>query len=95
MNIVWSPQALDDLKRAYEYIAREDPDAADVLVGRIVACIKMYLSSMPHAGRVGRVPNTRELVIPDTPYIVPYRLTNSAIEIVRVYHSARRWPTSF
>jgi toxin ParE1/3/4 len=35
---------------------------------------------------------TRELVIPKTPYIVPYRLRGSTIEIVRVYHSSRRWP---
>ena len=46
-------------------------------------------------GRPGRVPGTRELVIPGTPYIVPYRVQGEAIQILRVYHSARRWPESF
>jgi toxin ParE1/3/4 len=40
----------------------------------------------------GRVPGTRELVIPKTPYVVPYRVRGSTIEIARVYHSSRRWP---
>jgi transposase-like protein len=34
----------------------------------------------------------RELVIPKTPYIVPYRVRHSKIEIARVYHSSRCWP---
>jgi plasmid stabilization system protein ParE len=37
--------------------------------------------------RNGRVPGTRELVIPKTPYIVPYRVRHSTIEIARVYHA--------
>jgi toxin ParE1/3/4 len=31
-------------------------------------------------------------VIPKTPYIVPYRVRHSTIEIARVYHASRRWP---
>jgi toxin ParE1/3/4 len=31
-------------------------------------------------------------IIPKTPYIVPYRMRRSKIEIARVYHSSRRWP---
>jgi toxin ParE1/3/4 len=46
-------------------------------------------------GRPGRVPGTRELVIAHMPYIVPYRVRGEAIQILRVYHSARRWPDSF
>jgi toxin ParE1/3/4 len=46
----------------------------------------------PKLGAPGRVPGTRELVIPKTPYIVPYRVRHSTIEIVRVYHASRRWP---
>jgi toxin ParE1/3/4 len=47
---------------------------------------------MPHRGRPGRWPGTRELVIPRTPYIVPYRVQGDLIEILRVFHGARRWP---
>src|ERR1700683_5532613 len=44
------------------------------------------------SGHPGRGPGTRELVIPKTPYIVPYRIRGTTIEIARVYHSSRRWP---
>jgi hypothetical protein len=36
-------------------------------------------------GHPGRVPGTRELVIPKTPFIVPYRVHNEMLEILGVY----------
>jgi hypothetical protein len=32
------------------------------------------------------------LVIPKTPFVVPYRVRDDVLEILRVYHHARRWP---
>ncbi|PIW88418.1 MAG: type II toxin-antitoxin system mRNA interferase toxin, RelE/StbE family, partial [Nitrospirae bacterium CG_4_8_14_3_um_filter_44_28] len=43
----------------------------------------------------GRVEGTRELVISGLPYIIPYRVKNNTIEILRVLHAARKWPTKF
>jgi plasmid stabilization system protein ParE len=43
----------------------------------------------------GRVPGTRELVIPRTPFIVPYRLVGNAIHVLRIFHAARQWPEAF
>ena len=39
-----------------------------------------------------RVPNTRELVVPKTRYIVPYRVRGDTTEILRVFHTSRRLP---
>jgi toxin ParE1/3/4 len=47
---------------------------------------------LAHRGRPGRWPGTRELIIPGTPYIVPYRVKGPVVEILRVFHGARRWP---
>jgi toxin ParE1/3/4 len=52
------------------------------------------LAENPHIGRPGRVPGTREFVIDKTPYIVPYRVKDNALQILRIYHGARRWPES-
>jgi toxin ParE1/3/4 len=95
MNIVWSPEAIEDLISLRDYIAEESPTGAQRVVLRILRAIEQVLPDNPHLGRPGRVPGTRELVIPQTPYIVPYRLQRDAIQILRVYHSARRWPDSF
>ncbi|WP_410052977.1 type II toxin-antitoxin system RelE/ParE family toxin [Bradyrhizobium sp. SZCCHNS1054] len=56
--------------------------------------VETLLPSRPEMGRPGHVPGTGELVIPRTPYIVPYRLIDETIQILRVFHSARRWPES-
>jgi plasmid stabilization system protein ParE len=39
--------------------------------------------------------STRELVVANTPYLVPYRVRNNVVEILRVFHGARKWPQKF
>ena len=92
MNIIWSPEAIEDLVSLRAYISEEDPAAARRVVFRIIQSIEQLLPDNPQIGRAGRVPGTRELIIPRSPYIVPYRLQRTTIQILRVYHGARRWP---
>jgi len=94
MKIAWSPEAIEDLVSLRAYIAEDNPAAARRSVQHIVESIEQLLPDNPRIGRAGRVPGTRELVIPRTPYIVPYRLQRTTIQILRVYHAARRWPDS-
>ena len=47
---------------------------------------------LAESGRPGRVPGTRELVIPRTPYVAAYALTRDCIRILRVLHGAQMWP---
>ena len=91
MNILWSPEAIEDLNSLRAYIAQDNPSAARV---HIMHSIEHVLPYNPQTGRPGRVPGTRELVIPKTPFIVPYRLQRNVIQILRVYHRAWRWPES-
>jgi len=95
MTILWSPEAIDDLTSIRAYIAEDNPAAARGVVLHIMQNIEQLLSSNPQMGRPSRVPGTRELVIPKTPFVVPYRLQRNVIQILRVYHGARRWPESF
>jgi toxin ParE1/3/4 len=95
MIVAWSEEAIQDLSSVRVYIAEADPMAAREVVLRILHVVEQLLPNNPHMGRPGRVPGTRELVIPNTPYIVPYRVRGDELQIMRVYHSARRWPDSF
>lgn len=92
MTIVWSPEAIQDLISLRAHIAEESPAGARRIVLRIVDLIERTLPDNPDMGRPGRVPGTRELVITQTPYIVPYRVRRGSIQILRVYHASRRWP---
>ena len=51
-----------------------------------------HLERHPRMGKLGRFPDTRELVIAATPHIVVYLLEENEIHIVAVIHSAMRWP---
>ena len=57
------------------------------------SAVETRLVMHPEIGRPGRVPGTRELVVPRTPFIIPYRVKDNAVQILRVYHAARKWPS--
>lgn len=83
---------LEDIR---EFIAKDNPPAANRMVSRIRAAVER-LGTSPGLGRPGRIAGTRELVVPGTPYIVPYRVHGGDIvQIITVLHSARRWPDRF
>ncbi|MEO6382399.1 MAG: type II toxin-antitoxin system RelE/ParE family toxin [Nitrobacter sp.] len=92
MNIVWSSESIEDLASLRGYIAEDNPASARRVVLHIIQNVEQLLPENPRIGRAGRVPGTRELLIPRTPYIVPYRFQRPTIQILRVYHGARRWP---
>jgi plasmid stabilization system protein ParE len=94
MRIVWSPRALQHLGQIRRFIARDQPAVAAVIATRIQRAVD-HLGNLPSRGRPGRVPETRELVVPRTPCNVPYAVRDDTIEILAVLHSARRWPKSF
>jgi toxin ParE1/3/4 len=95
MNAIWSREAVADLVALRAYISRDDPAAAQRVALHIIRNVETLLPSSPEMGRPGRVPETRGLVIPRTPYIVPYRIVGNTIQVLRVFHGARRWPETF
>jgi toxin ParE1/3/4 len=94
VRVRWLRKALANLDEEAEYIAKDNPAAAGRLVLRILAEAEL-LRDNPAMGRAGRVPGTRELVVAGTPYIVPYRVRDELVEILRVLHGARKWPGKF
>lgn len=95
MNVVWSPEAIDDLASLRSYISESDPAAARRIALHILHHVEIVLAENPDIGRVGRVAETREAVVPKTPFVVPYRVRDGTLEILRVYHAARRRPEIF
>ena len=95
MIVIWSSAAIADLTQLRAHIETDDPAAAQRVALHIAHNVDTLLPANPQIGRPGRVPGTRELVIPKTPFVVPYRIINGAIEVLRVYHGTRRWPGRF
>jgi plasmid stabilization system protein ParE len=94
LKLFWTPLAGKNLRAVYDYIAIENPGAAESLAGRIVSCAEI-LAQYPQMGRAGRMEGTRELVIAGTPFVVIYRTGREQIDVLTVFHRARRWPEKF
>ena len=94
MEIVWREVAINSLERARAYIAQDNPAAAERVRERILRAVR-NLADMPNMGRPGRVEDTRELVVADTPYIVAYTVLDNQVVIVALQHGAQKWPERF
>jgi toxin ParE1/3/4 len=91
MRVRWLGKALLNLDDEAGFIAADDPAAARRAVGRVLHAVQA-LVDQPGIGRPGRVPGTRELIVPKTRFIVPYRVRGEVVEILRVFHTSRRLP---
>lgn len=78
-----------------EYIEKDNPTAAVDLTKRIVLKVVEQLTKFQNISKAGRVPGTRELLIPNTPYIAVYWVKLGIIEVLRVLHTSMKWPDSF
>ena len=94
MRVRWLKQAGVDLETAEAFIAKHNPVAAAQIVLKIVRTVALLIHQ-PGIGRPGRIPGTKELVVPETPYIVPYRIKGDTVQVLRVYHTSRKWPVKF
>ena len=91
VKAVWSPRAIRHLVALREYIASDSEQNAALVAQRILKSVDL-LQTQPDMGRPGRLVGTRELVVPGTPYIVPYRVRSGRLELIAVFHGRRRWP---
>lgn len=94
MQVNWLRRALRNLEQEAANIARDNPQAAASLVSEADESTRL-LGRHPDMGRPGRVPSTREWVLPHFPYIIPYRVKAQRVEIFRVFHTARKWLQEF
>lgn len=77
-----------------DYIARDGPEASIRTITEIFHQAEK-LGAHPHLGRAGRAAGTRELVVRGTPFLVIYRVRDVEVEILAVFHGARKWPERF
>lgn len=91
MIVVWSPRAIEHLAHLRAHIARDNPNAANRVAGTLLDAVER-LADLPNLGRAGRVAGTRELVVPGTPYVIPYRLRGDRLEVLAVFHGRQKWP---
>ena len=91
MKVVWSRRAIGHLVYLREHIQKDSEQNAALVATRILKAVDL-LRSHPEVGRPGRIVGTRELVVPGTPYIIPYRVRRERLELIAVFHGRQKWP---
>jgi len=92
MTVVWTARAVRQLVALRSPIARRSEENASLVAVRIIEAVEL-LRNQPERGRPGRIPGTRELVVPHTPYLVPYRVRKGRIELIAILDGRQKWPS--
>jgi toxin ParE1/3/4 len=93
MKVVWSDRALKSLAAIHAHISADSESNAHLVIDPILRRGDQ-LSTFPLSGRTVSHPirkNLRELIEP--PYRIIYRVRRQEVDIVDVFHSARRPPS--
>jgi plasmid stabilization system protein ParE len=90
MTLRFTPRARDDLREIVDFIAKEDPAAAD-RVGSAILDTAALIAARPYIGiRNARAPELRSRLVRRYPYRIHYFVQDADVWIVHIRHSARR-----
>lgn len=91
MKVRWLPRALSSLQTVVAHISEDNPIAAAKLASEVYELVDR-LEFMPLLGRNGRIPGSRELVVPGGRYILVYQVVETEVHVLAVRHTSRKWP---
>jgi addiction module RelE/StbE family toxin len=91
LRVIIAAAAERDLDGIADYIATDNPAAAEAVFRRIIAAADL-LRSNPELGKPGHYPGTRELVVARVPYVIIYTRGDGVLRIVAILHTARDLP---
>ena len=88
----WLRKATKDFNDTLEYKKTNSGlEAAQSLARKLFSAVD-YIGQNPNTGRPGRFPGTREFVVPDAPYLIPFRVKGTEVQILRIFHCSRKPP---
>ena len=90
LPVEWKLAARLDLIEIIDYIAQENPQAAEK-IKRLLDDTAERLGEMPYINRRGQVTGTREKIAHKN-YIIVYRITSDKVEIINIVHNHKNYP---
>ena len=87
-RVIRSKESDEDLRTIYQYIAADNPDAAERLLRKIDTKLEDY-AALPEMGMRRDVLSPGVRSFPVGSYLVFYRIIDAGIEVVRVLHGKR------
>jgi toxin ParE1/3/4 len=89
MKVNWSAASVRHLHKVVEYLRPETVGGTITTRRRILETVRV-VGQMPYSGRTGRIEGTREAVVPRSPHIVVYRVSEQAVEVLGIWDGARQ-----
>jgi toxin ParE1/3/4 len=91
LPVVWTPKAQRDYREIIDYLDQYISTAADRFANGLATKCRL-LETSPRMGRTRDelYPGLRSLVI--SKYLIFYRVTSTAVEILRILYGARNLP---
>ena len=89
MEVVWLPTALKNLQEIKKYIESESPRSAKMVATQIKKTIS-FIQENPHIGKPTLVGGFREIQVSKLPFVIPYKVIDNTIIIVRVFHTKQK-----
>jgi plasmid stabilization system protein ParE len=92
MRLSLLPRAVRDLAAIEAYVAeRGDAATARRVAARLRGALQL-MAARPEIGHRCHKPDVREWSVPGLPYVIPYRVREDRIEILRIFHTSRKRP---
>lgn len=91
MSLTLLPLAAQDIAEAVTYLNRANLHAVTPFRQAVIRSLRL-IASNPKVGRHSRSDGVREWSIPGWPYLIPYRVVDGDVEILRIWHTKRRQP---
>jgi plasmid stabilization system protein ParE len=92
MRIIWSPLAVDRVSEIAEYIARDNPTAAEDWTDTVFGKVE-HLKSFPESGRiVPEINNPRIRALIYSNYRIIYRIEEKRLSVLTVRHGKQILP---
>lgn len=90
LDLNWEAGALLQYEMLIQFVRDRNEPAAEALARRIDESVERACL-FPEVGRPGRIIGTRELIVHPN-YVVVYRITDTAIDVLRLLHARQLYP---
>lgn len=87
-QLVIAEPAARDLAHLVDYIAFDNAAAAQGVYAALVRAAERLID-FPALGRTGRLAGTRELTVPNLPYMIVYETEPDIVTILAIFHTSR------
>ena len=77
-----------DLEEIRDYLRENHPLFMHSTIRKLYDAARS-LKQMPNRGRIGQMPETRELVLTPLPYLIVYVVDSETVNIIRILHGAK------